>query len=201
MNRFFNFISYLFHPLFSPLAGAIIYYIISPKFHPVEELKSVLIRISILTLFIPIIFFYLLKNIGWINSMYLKNVSERKIPLYIYIFLTFMVIYGVISPMFTLELYYYFVAILGSLVACLVLVLFKFKASMHMMGISGITLFLIGLSFHYEVNITFALSLAVLSIGLVASSRLYLKAHNTTELVLGFILGSFPQFLAFNYWL
>jgi len=155
----------------------------------------------ILTLFIPIIFFFLLKNIGWIDSIYLKNVSERKVPLYLYIFLTFMVVYGVVSPIFSLELYYYFVGIIGSLIACLLLVFFKFKASMHMMSVTGLTLFLIGLSFHYEVNITFAISVLILLVGLVASSRLYLKAHNTRELILGFIIGGFPQFLTFSYWL
>lgn len=112
-----------------------------------------------------------------------------------------MVLYGVISPVFSLELYYHFVGILGSLIACLMLVFFKFKASMHMMGISGITIFLIGLSFHYEVNVIFALSLFILSIGLVASARLYLKAHDAKELILGFLIGIVPQFLTFNYWL
>ncbi len=201
MKPFFKLISYVFHPLLLPLAGAIVYYSISPKYHPIEELKSVLTRISILTLFIPLIFFFLLKNIGWVHSIYLKNVSERKVPLYIYIFLTFMVIYGVISPVFSLELYFYFIAILGSLLACLLLVFFKFKASMHMMGISGLTVFLIGLSFHYEINVTFALSLFIVSIGAVGSARLYLKAHDYKELILGFIIGIFPQFLAFNYWM
>ncbi|NER12733.1 hypothetical protein GWK08_04720 [Leptobacterium flavescens] len=201
MKVFFKFISYLFHPLFLPLAGAVIYYTISPKFHPPEEWQSVILRVSILTLLIPIVFFYLLRNIGWVSSIYLKEVSERKIPLYIYIFLIFMVIYGVVSPIFALELYFYFVGILGSLIACLVLVFFRFKASMHMMGISGLTLFVIGLSFHYEVNITFALALLVFSIGLVASSRLYLKAHDNKELLLGFFIGAVPQFIVFNNWL
>ncbi|NAS32162.1 hypothetical protein GTQ40_14340 [Flavobacteriaceae bacterium R38] len=200
MTQFFKFISYIFHPLFFPLVGAVIYYNLSPKFHPPEELQSVIIRVAILTLFIPIIFFFLLKNIGWIDSIYLKDVSQRKVPLYLYVFLTFMVVYGVVSPVFSIELYYYFVGIIGSLIACLMLVFFKFKASMHMMSVTGLTLFLIGLSFHYEVNITFALSIMVLFTGLVASSRLYLKAHDAKELLLGSIIGGVPQFLAFNYW-
>ena len=201
MTSFFKFISYIFHPLFFPLAGAFIYYIISPKFHPPEEEQSVLLRITILTLLIPIVFFFLLKNIGWVKSIYLKDVSERRIPLYIYMFLTFMVIYGVVSPVFSIELYYYFVGILGSLIACLILVLFKFKASMHMMAVCGMTTFLIGLSFHYEKNITFAIAVAILISGLVATSRLFLKAHTSKELILGILIGIVPQFLTFGYWL
>jgi len=72
---------------------------------------------------------------------------------------------------------------------------------MHLMGVSGFTVFILGLSIHYEVNITLALAALIFSTGLVASSRLYLKAHNSSELWIGFFVGAIPQFITFNYWL
>lgn len=201
MKKFYHFVAYFYHPLFFPLAGTVAYYMISPRFHPPEHWRSVIIAVSILTLFIPIIFSLLLKSIGWIESIELKNVSERKIPLYIFTFLIGVIIYRVIPFSFSLELYYYFVGILGATLACLILVFFGIKASIHMMGISGLTFFILGLSFHYQINITIALTFLVLSNGLVATARLYTKAHTFKEITLGLFLGILPQLITFNYWL
>ena len=62
-----------------------------------------------------------------------------------------------------------------------------------MMGISGLVMFLVVLSITYQVNITFALSILIFMIGLVATSRLFLKAHTFSELILGFFIGWIPQ--------
>ena len=201
MKRFFRFVSYLYHPLFFPLAGTVAYYQISPRFHPEEIWKSVIISVIILTLFIPLAFSFLLKSIGWIESVELRKTEERKIPLYIYIFLVSVVLYRVVPYTFSLELYYFFVGILGSLLACLLLVFFKFKASIHMMGISGLTFFILGMSFHYQINITIALTFLVFSVGLLASARLFLKAHTARELIIGILIGVVPQLITFKYWL
>lgn len=201
MRQFWNFVSYLFHPLFSPLAGVVAYYLVSPEYAPDEVKKAVVLSTIILTIVIPVIFFFLFKNVGWIHSVDLHNVSERRLPLYIFIILIFFMARNVVLPTRSLELYYYFIGILGTLIAALVLVYFKFKASMHLMGVSGFTVFILGLSIHYEVNITLALAALIFSTGLVASSRLYLKAHNSSELWIGFFVGAVPQFITFNYWL
>jgi hypothetical protein len=37
--------------------------------------------------------------------------------------------------------------------------------------------------------------------GVVASSRLEMKAHTVKELVIGFVLGIIPQVLLFRFWL
>ena len=201
MKKFFHFVAYLYHPLFFPLAGTAAYYIISPRFHPVELWKSVIISVAILTLLIPLAFSFLLKSIGWISSIELKNVEERKIPLYIFIFLVGIILYRVVPFTFSIELYYFFVGVLGSSIACLFLVFFSVKASIHMMGISGLTFFILGLSFHYQINITIALTFLVLSTGLVATARLFTEAHNFKEIIIGLFLGVIPQLVTFNYWL
>ena len=201
MDRVWKLISYLFHPLFAPLAGVVAYYLISPKYNPFDIQKAVVLSTIILTIIIPVIFFFLFKNLGWIQSVYLEKVSERKVPLYVFIVLIFIMAQRVVYPTLSTELYYYFISILGTLFLALALAYFKFKASMHIMGISGLTLFIFGLSMHYEVNITLALSALVLCTGLVASSRLYLKAHSGKELWVGFFAGIIPQLIGFNYWL
>ena len=69
------------------------------------------------------------------------------------------------------------------------------------MGISSLTVFVIGLSMHYQVQSTFLIAFLILINGLVASSRLEMKAHTTTELIIGFLLGSVSQLLLFYLWL
>jgi len=128
-------------------------------------------------------------------------VSERKVPLYIYILLNYIVVLRVIPFTSCPELYFFFVGIIGALIACLVLVYFKFKASMHLMGISGLTAFIVGLAFHYEINITMGIALLVLAMGLVATARLFLKAHNQTELWVGLFVGVITQMITFSNWL
>lgn len=201
MYKLSKLISFIFHPLFTPIAGTIIFFIITPKYTPTEVIRPIFLSILIISVFIPIALFILFKNLGWISSIYLENTSERKIPIYAYIILNYIIILKVIPFNLYEELYYFFVGIVGALVACLVLIYFKFKASMHLMSISSLTVFVVGLAFHYEVNITFGIAALIFTIGLITSARLYLGVHNYKEMIVGFIIGFIPQLITFNSWL
>lgn len=162
---------------------------------------DVSITIAIFTVFIPILTFILLRRLRMIDTVFVKDVRQRKIPLYLYVLLLFLIVTKIISKSIFAELYYFFVATLISAILCLFFVLIRIKASMHMMGIAGLVMFLIVLSISYQLNITFALSILILMIGIVGSSRLYLKAHTVGELILGFAIGVIPQLLVMYDWL
>jgi hypothetical protein len=85
--------------------------------------------------------------------------------------------------------------------ACLMLAIIKFKASIHMISISGLFMFFIALSIHFSININGTLVLMSIITGAVATSRLHLKAHTPKELIMGIFIGAFPQFILINYWL
>lgn len=201
MKKFSEFISFLFHPLVMPLAGVIIYFLVTPKFNSIEIQKRLFLSILILTILIPLVFFFLLKNVGAIKSLELRDIKERKIPLFVYIVINVIIVLKIITEDFSIELHYYFVGIIGTLVSCLVLSFLNFKVSLHMTGISALVLFVIGLAFHYQSNLTLWISLLMFGLGATASARLYLRAHKNSEIWLGFFLGAITQFLAFNYWL
>lgn len=201
MKKFSEFISFLFHPLIMPIVGVIIYFLITPKFNSIDTQKRLFLSILILTILIPIVFFFLLKNVGAIKSLELNDVKDRKIPLLIYIIINVIIALKIISEDFSIELHYYFVGIIGSLVGCLVLSLLNFKVSLHMTGVSALILFVIGLAFHFQKNLTVWISILMFGMGATASARLYLKSHNNSEIWIGFFLGAITQFLAFNYWL
>ena len=201
MKLFLQVISYIFHPLFIPVAGTIAYFIITPKYSPIEEQSGNILPIFILTVIIPIIAYLILKNIGLIQSVFMPTIKERRYPLYISILLLLMVVYKVIPNNFTAELHYYFLGLIAATMASLLLLFLNFKSSMHLMGMGSIFMYLTCLSVHFEINITLALSALILLTGLVATSRLYLKAHSKAELIIGFLIGTVSQLLTIKFWL
>ncbi len=201
MRIFFQAISYIFHPLFVPLAGTCAYFMVTPKYSPTALQSANILPIFILTVIIPIIAFFILRNIGLVKSVFVPVIEARKYPLYIHIILLLMVVYKVIPNDYTPELHFYFLGLIAAAMTALLLLFLKFKVSMHLMGMGNLFLFLVCLSIHFEINITLAVSLLTLATGLVATSRLYLKAHSRPEIVVGFLIGLLSQLLLVKFWL
>ena len=193
--------AYVFHPLLMPLLGVFLYYEISPRFTDPEIMWASLMAVSIITVFIPITIFFLLKNLGILSSIHLEGVSDRKVPLMIQCVLLLLIIKMVFDPYDNVELYYFFVGILFSTITALILVFFKFKVSLHQMGVSGVTMFLIALGIHFKVNVLLSVSFLFIANGWVATSRLHTKSHTGVELVGGFVIGVLPQLILINFWL
>ena len=142
MKVFSNLISYLLHPLFIPIGGTIAYFLITPKYTPLEIQSASILPIFILTVIIPIVTFFILKNVGLVNSIFLETATERKYPLYIHASILLLILYKVIPNNYVSELYFYFTGLLGATVACLLLLLFNFKTSLHAVGVSGLLMYL-----------------------------------------------------------
>ncbi|MCH9660608.1 MAG: hypothetical protein K0U54_06825 [Bacteroidetes bacterium] len=201
MNYFLRIGAYILHPLLMPLIGAFIYYVITPRFIDSEIIRAKLLAVTIITLAMPVVIYFLLKNLGWITTPELENINERKLPLIIQCLLLLLIVKMVFDPFESPELYYFFVGILFSSISALLLVLFKIKVSLHQIGIAGVTFFIIALSIHFQINMLFWIGLFVIGNGWVASSRLWTQSHTYPELVLGFFVGMFPQLLMVNFWL
>ncbi|WP_324301556.1 hypothetical protein [Galbibacter sp.] len=193
-------ISTLFNPILMPLAGALLYFFISPRFTPERTKKLILLGILVINVIIPYLFYLLLRNLGWITHRDLSNLSERKIPLYLCIMVTCITLIKITPSEISFELYYFFLGVLGTLISCQILVYLYFKASMHMMAIWGLTTFVIGLSIHYHINITPLIAILILCVGAIATSRMYLKCHTTEEIIIGSVIGIVPQFILFGFW-
>ncbi len=201
MKLFLKVISYIFHPLFIPFAGTLTYFIVTPKYSPLEVQSGNILPIFILTVIIPIICFFILRNIGAIKSVFIPNSHERKYPLFISIALLFMVLLKVIPNNYTAELHYYFLGLIVATFTSLLMLFLNFKSSLHLMGMGSLLMFLIGLSVHFEINVTLAISFLTVATGLVATSRLYLKAHGKAEVFIGLLIGLVSQLLTIKFWL
>lgn len=201
MNLFLKAASFIFHPLLMPLLGTVLYYKVTPKYIDTELVVTEYLAVTIITILIPIVIFFLLKNLGVVETIYLKEVKERKFPLMIQCILLLLIVKMVFDPYEDPEMYYFFVGMVFSAFSALVMVFFKIKVSLHQMGVAGILMFLIGLSAHFKINLLISISFFLFVNGWVGSSRLNSDSHTYPELGIGMLLGALPQLILFNSWL
>ncbi len=201
MKGFFKAISYIFHPLFVPIAGTLMYFIITPKYSPLKIQSGNILPIFILTVIIPIICFLILKNLGVVHSVFLTTTKERRYPVLIQSILLLMIILKVIPNNYTIELHYFFLGLFSASLAILLLLFLGFKTSMHLAGMGSLLMFMIALSVHFKINITLAISAVILCTGILATSRLYLKAHTAPEVLIGLTIGLMSQLFTIKFWL
>lgn len=201
MDKLLKSISYIFHPLIMPLLGVLFYFSKSPRYIPIEIIQAKVVSLFILTIILPVLLYFLLKTIGIVNTVNLKTTKERIYPLILSSIIVLIVIQRILTVSQSVELYYFFIGILISNIACLILVIMKVKASIHMMAISGLFMFFIALSIHFSININTTLILMPIIMGAIATSRLHLKAHTYIELILGTFFGFIPQLILVTYWL
>jgi hypothetical protein len=200
-NPFLVAISYIFHPLFVPLMGTLIYLAISPIQYSQAQILFLCLQVSLLTIFIPLALYFWLKTVGKADSVMLQKVDQRRIPLFISCILLYLLAFKSITESILPELHYFILGGLLSNILTFLYLFMKVKASIHQMGIAALSCFVMGLSAHYQVDLTYGIAVLILLNGLVASSRLAMQAHTYTELAIGFGLGAIPQLALWWVWL
>ena len=200
MKSILKLASYLFHPLWMPFTGSLLYFMLIPRYFPEEIIKAKLLAIAIITIFIPVVFYFLLKNLGKAENIFLEKNSERRWPLFFFVLLNFMVLNQILNVYNYPALYFYFVGILLSSLVAYLFTWFKVKPSLHMVGISGLIMFFAAFCLYFHLYFIYTLSFLIIATGLTASSRLYYKAHTGWELFLGFLIGIIPQLLVLKFW-
>jgi hypothetical protein len=134
-------------------------------------------------------------SLGLVDSVMLEKSTQRKIPLLIHgLLLLVLIKKSILSEKYP-ELNLFFVASLVSTIFAMILVFFKQKASLHMVGIVGLTVFVMALSYIFQIRMILPVVILLLTCGFVASSRLYMKAHTNRELLQGSLVGALPQIL------
>lgn len=192
--------SYIFHPIFVSVFGALLYFnTIATEFNILQQFL-ILIQIAIITIFIPITFFYILKTMGKIDSVMVSQIKERKIPLIGQAILLFVLFSKSISFQTLPQLHFFFIGGMISAIIAFVLLFFKIKTSLHLLGTSSLLVFEIGLSSYNQSNNLLLIASLLLLNGIVASSRLEMKAHTNSELIIGFLVGLFPQIFVWKFW-
>ena len=184
-----------------PLLGVLFYFSKTPRFIPDNLKNAKVFSTIVLTIVLPILLFFLLKTIRKVDSIYLKTSKERIIPLLLNCLICLLLLWRVYPPTEIQELYYFFVGVLCSTLACFILAIANVKASIHMIAASGFFMFAIALSIHYKINVNGTIALMSIILGAIATSRLHLNAHTNSELLIGLFTGLFPQLILLQFWL
>ncbi len=181
---------------------ATLFYLFSNNSYFVNTEKYlVLLQVAAVTVALPILLFVGLRATGKISSAMAPLLSERKIPLVLQCFLIIFLVRTTITIEHYPELHFFFLGALLSTLTALILLFAKIKTSLHMLGISALTFFVLGLNLHFETHNLFSILFLILLNGFVASSRLEMNAHTLKELIIGFLTGAIPQVLLLFLWL
>lgn len=209
-------LSFIFHPLFILVYVLTLLMVINPYLFriPDEKIKVVFFTYTMVSLIvIPVISILILKQLNVIKSFRMEDKMERVGPLiivgivYMWLFLNYKN---------TASVPIIFAAfLLGSVFSVFVSFFINnfTKISLHTVGMGGLTaavmlmkyklkydtlyvnLYFLG---QYNVNIYLILLLVILIAGLIGTARLYLNAHTTKQVYLGYLIGFLSQIIAFN---
>lgn len=194
--------SYLFHPVFVPLYVTAFLVYIHPAafagFSGAEKLQTLLIVLLNLVFF-PLLSVFLLKRLGFISSIFLKNQRDRIIP-YIAAGIFYFWAYTVFKqqPQYPLLLTSFILGIfLASSVALIANI--YFKISMHALGMGGwIGIFAVIVESN-TMLMTWPLATVILITGFVCSARLVISSHQPKDIYAGLFVGVLTQIIAAIY--
>ena len=199
--KFSKILSYLLHPILMPIIVLYIginnvdyFYLIFYNYS-----NNLYLIILAFTMALPLISAILFVKLGRVESLAMRKRKERRGPLFISILIMiigFPIFYSIAKLSPHLSAIY---------ISSIILLFFSFlitirwKISLHMMGIGGATGTFIALNYifggiYYFIFLFFALS------GLLAFSRLDQKAHNESQVYVGFVLGCVFQSLFIVYY-
>ncbi|MFC5977095.1 MULTISPECIES: hypothetical protein [Flavobacterium] len=201
MKKILPIFSYILHPIFISMYATLFYLFYKDDAFTIQEKYFVLFQILIITVIVPLLFFLLLRSTGNVKSVMIHETSQRIIPLILQCFLFILLVKRSIVITRYPELHFFFLGGLFSTIMALIYSLFKIKASLHMMAISGCAVFVIGLNMHLQLHNPYWPALLILLTGIAASSRLEMNAHTYKELLIGFLIGIIPQVLFLYLWL
>jgi hypothetical protein len=192
--------SYFFHPLFIPLyVGYYLVFIHQGYFAGYNEKTKIwiLLRIALNMVFFPALSVLLLKQVGFIESIFLRKQRDRIIPymaagiFYFWMYLVFknQIELPQILTAFTFGVF------LASSVALIANI--YFKISMHAIGCGGmIGLLMVVLKTTPFSPFTLPLISAILITGIVCTSRLIVSDHTQKDIYMGLFWGFVSQVLA-----
>jgi membrane-associated phospholipid phosphatase len=192
-----KFISYIFHPINFSIIGALLYFLLVPKyiFKPVEH--TILIVLFSGTYVFPIFLLYLMKKFEMIQSFEMTSIEERKFPTVLFISITIFIGYWLYKTTIVNLLALFYLGYGICLIGIYLFLYFNRKISLHMAGIGGLIGFLIYFSYHFKINLLWLFMLLFVISGLIATARIKLKAHTPTEVLIGYFLGIFSQFIVY----
>ena len=195
--KFHKFISTILHPIVLPTLGVFLYFVfVSQSFEKKLQL-IVLGLVFALTYVVPVLLLLFLRNFGFIKDFQVSTIKERRFPVIFMIFLLYFLGNTIIQIPTIRNLGILFYGTSLSLTCIYILFSVKLKSSLHLVSMGNMIGFFLIMTNINSLSMLPIILLLILLSGILASSRLYLKAHTPVELLIGFSLGIVCQFILF----
>jgi hypothetical protein len=192
-------VSFVFHPLF--ITGYIVAFLlfVHPYVFSGFSTKIRVLRLTsvvLLTAFFPAFVVFLLRQLGLIQSIFLRTQKDRIIPYIASMFFFFWIFHVSRNlrdspPVFVGLLLGVFISSIAALMANI-----YFKVSMHAISMGAMICFFVWLAMQGNFSMGIYISLAILVAGIVCTSRLIVSDHYPFEVYAGLFLGVISQAVA-----
>ena len=195
--KFYKFISTILHPIVLPTLGVFLYFVfVSQSFEKRLQL-IVLGLVFALTYVVPVLLLLFLRNFGFIKDFQVSTIKERRVPVIFMILILYFLGNTILQIPVIRNLGILFYGTSLSLICIYLLFSAKLKSSLHLVSMGNMLGFFLIMTNINSLSMLPIIILLVLLSGILASSRLYLKAHTPIELLIGFSLGIVCQFILF----
>jgi len=195
-----QFFSWVFHPIFMPLMGCLVVWYAYPSIIFLMQKPQVIMLGAVLalnTILIPgIATFYLVRK-KIISSLHLHEKNERRIPFLITAASHVIACYMVRE--FFLPKQFYLV-LMGAAAASFIalIVNYRWKISIHMVGMGGITGIIASLLNVASNDLSYLLIFQIILSGIVGAVRIAGHEHSSEQIYTGFAVGFFCEYLMLN---
>ena len=190
-QRTAKFVSVVFHPVLMPTYALLLIFRLSHYLEytttPTAKLALYLI-IVFNTLLMPVIISWLLMKRGLIRSFNMEKKEERIVPFICNVVLM-MIAYYMMQRLALPRIFSFLLLGAATSVLIAVIINLKWKISIHMIGIGGITGMFFGMSTFLLIDLRIPILISILVAGLIGSARMAMGAHQPVQLYLGFLIG------------
>jgi len=190
-------LSYLLHPLLMPFFAVVlvmnlntyIAYSISPQVQ-----RIIISLVFITTGALPVLTAIILLQKGMIRSLEMESIAERRIP-FISTEVFYLICFYLLRQLPVPRLLS--LMVLGATITIFIawLLSFRWKVSIHMIGIGGLIGMLFGLSQILNADLLTIIITSTIFSGLLGTSRLILGAHTPKQVYIGFLIGFLTEWL------
>ena len=187
-----GFISWIFHPLLMPTYALMLVFNNDNYFVLMLPLKLKLILTAIIftnTLLLPLLFIWMMKRKGIIQSYHMPERADRTFP-FLVTGLFYMATWFMINNLNLPGVYSMFLLGGTALIVISLIINLFWKISIHMAGVGGLTGGFIALNYLTVVDSPLLILVLVIISGLVGFARLKANTHNPSQVYVGFAAGA-----------
>ena len=186
-----KFISIILHPVLMPTYALILIFRLSNYLDyttPPSVKLGLYIIVVFNTLIMPVVISWLLLRRGMIRSFNMEQREERIVP-FICNTVLMMIAYYMISQISIPKIFSMLLLGAAAAVVLAIIINLKWKVSIHMIGIGGITGMFFGMSTFLLIDLRIPILISLVVAGLVGTARMSMGAHKPAQLYSGFFLG------------